>query len=209
MRARASKRVPRPPVTTFAAHRPTARQFFATVLLTGLVLACVAVLLPASPRASWSPEPEPTLEWTLMLSGAGMLPASFFLVLIGYQRLTIDGSAIRVKSTATMYRWRSFDAREVSAIRYCGPGQSMSVSLTLMLAPEGEGAARPVTFAAVMWWSESAVIDNAVFKAVVGAVARVRPNIVVEGLPAGYDGPLRAPALLDAIGAARPAGKRK
>lgn len=200
MRARGSTRhAPKPASTRFSARRPTLRQFFTTILLTGLALACMSVLLPAGPSAPWLLEPEPTLEWTLTLSGSGMLLSAFFLFFFGYQRLTIDGSAIRVKSTATLYRLRSFDAREVSAIRYSGPGsQSMSIALSLQLAPSGDGMPRSVSFAAVMWWSESAAIDNAVFEALVAAVARVQPDIVVEGLPASYDGPLRAPVLLDA-----------
>lgn len=88
----------------FAAHRPTARQFLATMLLVGLVLGAVSVLFPAGPRAPWRPSPRPTLAWTLLLAGGGSLFAAGMLLLIGYQRLVIEGSAIRVKSTATLYR---------------------------------------------------------------------------------------------------------
>lgn len=199
MRARGSKpHAPGPaPAETFAAHRPTARQFILTTLLVALALVAISVWFPAGPSAPWLPKPKPTLEWTLFLSGSGTSFAAILLVFIGYQRLTIDGSAIRVKSTATLYRWRCFDASQVRAIRYSGPGfQSMSIALTLHLAPGPDGDAQPVTFGTSMWWSESAAIDNAVFLAVVAAVARVRPEIVVEGLPPGYTGLLRAPASL-------------
>ncbi len=198
MRARASKPcAPHPAASTFAAHRPTAKQLILTTLLVALVLVAISVLFPAGPRAPWLPEPQPTLEWTLFLSGGGTLFAALMLVFIGYQRLAIDGSSIRVKSTATLYRWRCFDASRVRAIRYSGPGfQSMSIGLTLHLAPGPEDDAQPVTFGTSMWSSESAAIDNAVFLALVAAVARAHPNIVVEGLPPDYAGPLRAPASL-------------
>lgn len=198
MSARGSEpHAPGPPARTFAAHRPTARPFILTTLFVALALAAISILFPAGPSAPWLPKPKPTLEWTLFLSGSGTLLAAILLVFIGYQRLTIDGSAIRVRSTATLYRWRCFDASQVRAIRYSGPGfQSMSIGITLHLAPGPEGAAQPVTFGTSMWWSESAAIDNAVFLAVVAAVARAHPGILVEGLPPDYAGPLRAPASL-------------
>ena len=198
MRARASRRPHlKSPSKTFSAHRPTARQLTLTTLIVGMVLAGVSVLFPAGPTEPWLPDPEPTLEWTLMLSGAGMLFAASILFLMGYQRFHIDGSAIRVKSAATMFRWQSFDASKVRTIRYAGPGfQSMSICLYLRLAPDANGDVRVVPFASVSWWSETAAIDNAVYLAVVAAVARVRPGIVVEDLPAEYTGPLRTPAVL-------------
>jgi len=198
VRARASKRAtPKSPGTSFSAHRPTARQLILTTLIVGLVLAIISILFPAGPTAPWLPDPEPTLEWTLLLSGVGTLFAFVMLSFMGYQRVHIDGSAIRVKSTATMFRWQGFNAADVRTIRYAGPGfQSMSICLYLRLAPEPNGEPRVVPFASSTWWNESAAIDSAVYLAVVAAVARAQPGIVVENLPADYAGPLRTPALL-------------
>jgi len=198
MRARGKGRsAPKPPGTSFVAHRPTARQLILTTSLVCLALVLISILFPAGPRAPWLPDPEPTLEWTLLLSGIGTLFAFVMLCLMGYQRVHIDGSAIRVKSTATMFRWQSFDASEVRTIRYTGTGfQNMSICLYLRLAPEANGDVRVVPFASASWWSESAAIDNPVYLAVVAAVARAHPGIVVENLPADYAGPLRSPALL-------------
>ena len=198
MRARSKERAnPKPPTTTFSAHRPTTRQLILTTVLVCLALVLISILFPAGPTAPWLPDPKPMLEWTLLLSGVGTSFAFVMLCFMGYQRVHIDGSAIRVKSTATMFRWQSFDASEVRTIRYAGPGfQSMSICLYLRLAPAGNGDTRVVPFATATWWSESAAIDNAVYLAVVAAVARVQPQIVVENLPADYAGPLRTPALL-------------
>jgi len=198
MRARSKGRaMSKPPGTSFSAHRPTARQLILTTLTVGLALALVSIVYPAGSRAPWLPDPKPELEWTLILSGGGMLFAIIMLYFIGYQRVHIEGSSIRVKNTAIMFRWHSFDASEVCAIRYAGPGsQSMSICLYLRLTPEANGDARVVPFASATWWNESAAIDNAVYLAVVAAVARIQPGIVVENLPADYAGALRTPALL-------------
>ena len=198
MRARGKGRpMSKPPSATFSAHRPTARQLNLTTVLVCLALVLISILFPAGPTAPWLPDPEPTLEWTLLLSGVGTLFTFVMLCFMGYQRIDIDGSTIRVKSTATMFRWQSFDASEVRTIRYAGTGfQNMSICLNLRLAPEPNGDARVVPFASTSWWSESAAIDNPVYLAVVAAVARVHPEIVVENLPADYAGPLRTPALL-------------
>jgi len=198
MRARSKGRaISKPPGTSFSAHRPTAKQLILTTLLVCLALVLVSILFPAGPTAPWLPDPEPTLEWTLMLSGIGTLFAFIMLCFMGYQRVHIDGSAIRVKSTATMFRWQSFDASDVRTIRYTGTGfQNMSICLYLRLAPVANGDARVVPFASASWWSEAAAIDNPVYLAVVAAVARMRPEIAVENLPADYAGPLRTPALL-------------
>lgn len=198
MRARCKARTMlKPSGTTFSAHRPTARQLILTTVLVSLALVLISILFPAGPTAPWLPDPKPTLGWTLMLSGVGTLFAFVMLCFMGYQRVHIDGSAIRVKSTATMFRWQSFDASEVRAIRYTGTGfQNMSICLHLRLAPAANGDARVVPFASTSWWSESATIDNAVYLVVVAAVARVQPGVVVGNLPADYEGPLRTPAVL-------------
>lgn len=72
----------------------------------------------------------------------------------------------------------------------------MSVGLSLALSASQDGSVRSLPSWASMWCSESSAIDNPVFLALVGAVARPSPEIVVEGLPASYAGPLRTPALL-------------
>ncbi|MCD2517304.1 hypothetical protein LQ564_13400 [Massilia sp. G4R7] len=131
MRARGKGRANlKPPGTCFSAHRPTARQLILTTVLVCLALVLISILFPAGPTAPWLRDPKPTLGWTLMLSGIGTLFAFVMLCFMSYQRVHIDGSTIRVKSTATMFRWQSFDASQVRTIRYTGTGfQNMSICL--------------------------------------------------------------------------------
>lgn len=112
------------------------------------------------------------------------------------QRVVVDGTRVHVMSFLSGLRWRVFDAREVSEVRFQAGGHGALVhQLALSLQPAPHRSWKAVTLSvSSTHWKYHAGIDVPVLLAVMGAVAQVQPDLVVKGLPEDYAGVLPAPA---------------
>jgi hypothetical protein len=118
---------------------------------------------------------------------------AIFLVL-SIQCVIIEGSRVRVKSLTTGFRWRGFDAGEVTQLRVspAGHGQ-IAHGLRVSLLPAPHRRWNDVALSSFFQVKYHEGLDVPVFLALTRAVTCLQPDLRVQGLPTYYSGALPTP----------------
>lgn len=119
------------------------------------------------------------------LAVLGAFAFAVVLVLLGLlQRVHILGTSVQVMNMASQFRRRRFDTGEIEEIR-CRPGSSRMHGhyLVVLLKPAQHRSWNRVELGTDHTGGRRGGLDAPLFLAVMGAVARTRPDLRVQFLP--------------------------
>ncbi len=134
-------------------------------------------------------DPQADLEAVAVVGGGMSAIMLFNVLLLGGQRVVIDGATVTISNVGTLHRKRTFTVQEVTKL-HMEYGSSDGVGIALVVTLRASSARKwvSVRINAISFSRTDASLDRPVFLSFVAAVKKAHPAMTVSRLPNGYRG---------------------